>query len=175
MSEVDGGPSQSNGPWSLRLDATSDALSRLTEKCIDAAAARDLTASMNKLIGAAILSVALPAILAGCARDKAETGQFQDYSGTIASPNTSPVVDDQLIVTLEQGMNGKVSSANPNLRFVVLTFPLGHVPAVGRHLSLYRRGLKVAEITVTGPQSEDNIVADVVAGEPEVGDEVRVK
>jgi hypothetical protein len=35
--------------------------------------------------------------------------------------------------------------------------------------------LKVAEISVTGPQREDSIVADIVAGEAEVGDDVRVK
>jgi hypothetical protein len=42
-----------------------------------------------------------------------------------------------------------------------------------QRLNLYRRGLRVGEVKVTGPQREDNIVADLVAGEAEVGDEVR--
>ena len=130
---------------------------------------------MQKLILPAMLSAAM--VLAGCAHDKkpAEAGEFQDFSQAISASTNSPVVDEHLIVTLEQGMNGKVSSANPTLRFVVLTFPVGHMPAIGRHLSLYRRGLKVAEINVTGPQRDDSIVADVVTGEAEAGDEVRVK
>jgi hypothetical protein len=33
--------------------------------------------------------------------------------------------------------------------------------------------LKVGEVKVTGPQREDNIVADLAAGEAEVGDEAR--
>jgi hypothetical protein len=45
--------------------------------------------------------------------------------------------------------------------------------AVGQSLNLYRRGLKVGEVKVTGPQREDNIVADLVAGEAGVGDEAR--
>jgi hypothetical protein len=40
-------------------------------------------------------------------------------------------------------------------------------------MNLYRRGLKVGEVKVTGPAREDNIVADLVAGEAEVGDEAR--
>ena len=58
-------------------------------------------------------------------------------------------------------------------RFVVLNFPLGKMAAVEQRLNLYRRGLKVGEVKVTGPQREDNTVADLVAGEAEVGDEAR--
>ena len=45
--------------------------------------------------------------------------------------------------------------------------------AAEQRLNLYRRGLKVGEVKVTGPAREDNIVADLVAGEAEVGDEAR--
>jgi hypothetical protein len=38
---------------------------------------------------------------------------------------------------------------------------------------LYRRGLKVAEVRIAGPQYDDNIVADVLEGEAELGDEAR--
>jgi hypothetical protein len=33
--------------------------------------------------------------------------------------------------------------------------------------------LKVAEVKVTGPQRDNNIVADLVSGDAQVGDEVR--
>ena len=58
-------------------------------------------------------------------------------------------------------------------RYVVLTCPLGSVPAAERRLSLYRDGLKVGEIKITGPQRDTNTVADIVAGEGRIGDEVR--
>jgi hypothetical protein len=62
---------------------------------------------------------------------------------------------------------------NTTARFVVLNFPIEKMAAVEQRLNVYRRGLKVGEVKVTGPQREDNIVADLVAGEAEVGDEVR--
>lgn len=62
---------------------------------------------------------------------------------------------------------------NPTARFVVMTFPFGGVPAVERRLNVYRNGLKVAEVKVTGPHRDNNTVADIVAGEVQVNDQVR--
>jgi hypothetical protein len=78
-----------------------------------------------------------------------------------------------LIVTPENALVGKVALVNSAARFVVLNFPLGKMAAAEQRLNLYRRGLKVGEVKVTGPAREDNIVADLVAGEAEVGDEAR--
>ena len=58
-------------------------------------------------------------------------------------------------------------------RFVVINFPLGRMPLLDQHLNLYRRGLKVGEVKITGPQQDDNIVGDLVSGEAETGDEAR--
>ena len=82
---------------------------------------------------------------------------------------TSP----QAIVTPETSLAGKVVTFNPDGRFAVLNFPIGHLPALGQRLSVYRFGLKVGEIRVTGPQRDDDVVGDVVAGEARQGDEVR--
>ena len=68
---------------------------------------------------------------------------------------------------------GKVALVNGMARFVVLNFPLGKMASVDQRLNLYRRGLKVGEVKVTGPQRGDNIVADLVVGEAEIGDEAR--
>jgi len=70
---------------------------------------------------------------------------------------------------------GKVVRFNSEGRFVVLNFPIGHLPGVDQRLNVYRQGLKVGEVKVTGPQRDDNTVADIVAGEAQVGDEVRDK
>ena len=78
-----------------------------------------------------------------------------------------------LIVTPGGSIRGKVASVNPDGRFVVLGFPFGSVPPAGKTLNVYRNGLKVGELKVTGPQRENNTVADIVAGQCRVGDDAR--
>jgi len=106
--------------------------------------------------------------LSGCARKK--------ISDSVPLPGPragAPTTRPTLIVTPESALVGKVAVANPTARFVVLNFPLGKMASAEQRLNIYRRGLKVGEVKVTGPQREDNIVADLVAGEAEVGDEAR--
>jgi hypothetical protein len=77
------------------------------------------------------------------------------------------------IVTPDNSLAGKVASYNSAGRFVVLNFPSRQMPKMDSQLFLYRTGLKVAEVKVTGPQNDDNIVADLVSGDAQTGDEVR--
>jgi hypothetical protein len=68
---------------------------------------------------------------------------------------------------------GRVVFFNEQGRFVVLQFPVGRMATLETRLNVYRFGLKVGEVKVTGPQSNDNIIADIVNGEARVGDEAR--
>jgi len=77
------------------------------------------------------------------------------------------------IVTPDTALAGKIVAVNNPGRFVVVNFPVGRMAAVGQVLSVYRDGLKVGELKVSGPQRDDNIVADLAAGEARVGDAVR--
>ena len=77
------------------------------------------------------------------------------------------------IITPDASLAGKVVSYNSTGRFVVLSFPIGRVPAMGQSLFLYRGGLKTGEVKITGPQRDSNIVADLVTGDAQAGDEVR--
>jgi hypothetical protein len=95
-------------------------------------------------------------------------------SDTAAVPGTNQS-GQKLVATPETALVGKVASVNTSSRFVVLNFPLGRLPGAEQHLNLYRSGSKVGEVKVTGPQHDDNIVADLVSGEAEVGDQVREK
>ena len=81
----------------------------------------------------------------------------------------------KLIVTPQNGLVGQVAHVNTSGRFVVLNFPVGRLPALELHLNVYRKGLKVGEVKVTGPQYDDNVVADLLAGDSQVGDQVRDK
>jgi hypothetical protein len=77
------------------------------------------------------------------------------------------------IVTPDAGLTGKVAVYNEPGRFVVLNFPIGQMPKTGTRLFVYRNSLKVGEVKVTGPQRDDNIVADLVSGEARPADEIR--
>jgi hypothetical protein len=77
------------------------------------------------------------------------------------------------IVTPDNSLKAKVASYNSAGRFVVLSVAAGPMPGLDQTLFLYRGGLKVAELKVTGPQNENNIVADLVTGDAQTGDDVR--
>lgn len=67
---------------------------------------------------------------------------------------------------------GTVSVFNAQGRFVVLDFPVGKMPAAEQVLFVYRRGLKIGEVRVTGPERDHKTVADLISGEAQKGDEV---
>ncbi len=119
---------------------------------------------MRTLLPTIFLSALLAA---GCAGRKAATPVF--------APPGPTGTNQTLIVTPDNVLVGRVALVNTPGRFVVLNFPLGKMAAVDQRLSLYRRGLKVGEVKVTGPQRQDNIVADLVAGDAQVGDEARAQ
>jgi hypothetical protein len=76
-------------------------------------------------------------------------------------------------VTPLSSASGKVVAVNSNLRFVVVDFFLSKLPQLEQRLGVYRQGQKVGEVRISGPERSNNIVADVVAGEAKIGDEVR--
>ncbi len=78
-----------------------------------------------------------------------------------------------MIVTPGGALGGSVSLVNANARYVVVSFPIGTAPAADQRLNVYRNGLKVGEVQVSGPQRENIAVADITQGEAQVGDEVR--
>lgn len=100
------------------------------------------------------------------------------FSGCSSTPHKTAVFDDvspaaKPIVKASNELVGKVATFNAIGRFAVLNFSVTRMPAVGQTLFLYRDNLKVGEVKITGPQKDDNIVADLVSGEGAVGDEVR--
>ncbi len=105
----------------------------------------------------------------------AETGE-PTPADTVKTDETAKADESknaQLIVTPDNILTGNVVSVNRVGRFVVLQFPPGRMPAEGSTLFVYRQGLKVAELNVTGPQKDDHTVADIRTGECRPDDEVR--
>ena len=106
---------------------------------------------------------------AGCARHEPV---FPDQAG--AAPVGATAKPSAVIVTPAPANAGRITSVNPAARFVVITYPVGvALPAIERKLDVYRAGLKVAEIKITGPSRDLNTVGDITAGECQPGDEVR--
>ena len=114
-------------------------------------------------------------VWAGCAGDK--SADANDPWRALKSPAPAPArqpAAPRPIVTPSNAITARVMSVNLNGGFVVLHFPIGAVPGSGRRLSVYRGGLKVAEVTVSDLKPIDfNVVADILAGACQVGDEVR--
>jgi hypothetical protein len=114
---------------------------------------------MRQLFGLALIVVLTAAGCARGAKGQHGAGQRPGYQ--------------QLVVNPEASLVGRVVRSNASARFAVLNFPIGHLPALDQRLNVYRAGQKVGEIKVTGPQLDDNIVGDILAGEAQPGDEVR--
>ena len=85
----------------------------------------------------------------------------------------SQVENGRLLVTPENSLTGRVLTYNAAGRFVVVDFPVGKLPPFEQTLFVYRQGLKVGEVKITGPERDTNTVADLISGEAQKGDEVR--
>src|SRR5437667_630703 len=90
-------------------------------------------------------------LLCGCL-GKRKTGPESAAAATTPGANKG---GQKLVVTPETALVGKVAWVNTSAKFVVLNFPLGRLPVIDQHLSLYRSGSKVGEVKITGPQNDD--------------------
>lgn len=112
---------------------------------------------------------------AGCAARR------EDY-GALAQPSpagtggSTPLKPATVIVTPATGNRGRITSVNLTSRHVVVSYPIGiQLPLIEQRLSVYRAGLKVAELKVSKERIDVNLVADIISGECRAGDEVRTE
>ncbi|HEY5344960.1 MAG TPA: hypothetical protein VIK62_01290 [Verrucomicrobiae bacterium] len=125
-------------------------------------------------ISVPIFTLLLALITSGCFSIYGnEKPEAVNAKPTASTPASAPAPALKPIVTPNYSLAAKVISVNIIGRFVVLSFPASQMPKVEQTLFLYRDGLKVAEVRVTGPQQDSNIVADLTSGEAQVGDAVR--
>ena len=102
---------------------------------------------------------------AGCTASK---------EGTKSKPSAARGKSSKTVVMIPSDMaHGKVAFVNDVARFAVLHYVVGKLPANDQKLNVYRNGQKVGELKVSGPQKDNNTVADIMAGEIKAGDEVR--
>ena len=94
-------------------------------------------------------------------------------AASTSSKTNAPVVASTHQVTPASEIRGEISRVNAAARFVVIGFPVGVMPSKGAVLGVFRQGVKVGEIMVSGPQRDTFTVADILTGECRVGDETR--
>ena len=92
-----------------------------------------------------------------------------------ATPSAASQTDKFPRATPFLESKGKVRAIHATSRFVVIDFYLSRLPQIGQRMNLYRQGLKVGEVKISGPEMSQYIAADIVAGDAQVGDEVRVE
>lgn len=87
---------------------------------------------------------------------------------------TPPVRPVRLQEPMDGGV-GRVMSVNARLRFVLLDYSLNTLPKIGDVVELWREDQVIGELKVTGPIRNTTVLADVLSGEPQVGDLARPK
>ena len=109
-------------------------------------------------------------LFAGCASHKSGFSSAPGpSSGNGAASPTAP----HMIVTPDTSLAARVVSYNAVGRYVVLSFPVGQMPKPGQNLFLYRNGLKVGEVSISNWQRDNFVVADLITGTAQAGDEAR--
>jgi hypothetical protein len=138
-----------------------------------------------RLICVSLLSVL---ILTGCASRKHDKSDAEVKSPrkveTKAADRTRPttpakvavsqtVTNNNQIITLAEQQTGKVHTVNQVSRFVILDFGLNPLPPLDQRLNVYRSGVKIGELKVTGPVMNNHIAADILTGDVRPDDLVR--
>ncbi len=67
---------------------------------------------------------------------------------------------------------GRIVTVNLPLRYVVMDFELSTPPEIGQRLEVFREGLKIGEVQLSGPIMGSAAAGDIVTGQAAVGDTV---
>ena len=119
--------------------------------------------------------MALASVGAGCFWREKKRVSTPAESAPTAFIIKTPGSNTNLVIRPATSPVGRVASVNIPGKFVVLSFPVGHLPTNDTRLSIFHAGAKVGEVRVTGPASvqENLTVGDITAGTAEDGDEAR--
>jgi len=119
--------------------------------------------------------------MAGCKSPQPgeETSLNRKFVAKVAKPSqapttraTSPSSSGPSVQAVVE-TRGRIVVVRPMSRFVVVDFGIDAVPPLGQQMAVYRDGVRVGTIRISGPSMGNMIVADVVAGDARIGDEVR--
>lgn len=83
------------------------------------------------------------------------------------------VTNKNRVITLTDPWAGKVAFVNPDARFVILDYSLSQMPPAGQRLMVFRKGMRVGEVRISGQPQSGFVAADITAGDIQTGDETR--
>lgn len=109
----------------------------------------------------------------GVAKYRVATPAPKVNLSTGSHPNPKSTPGNHQVV-LGSDLIGKISTVSAAGHYVVLTFPVGVMPAEGVELGVFRQAVAVGKIRVTGPRRDIYTVADILQGDCQPGDEVRI-
>ena len=144
------------------------------QMCVDVAPWQDFTPLMKSAIhfAAALLVLSSTGCLFGRKHKEPPPPPVVDLS---TGASVSPASTNTFLVTPDMSTVGRVVRVNKDLRFVVLSFPIGQTPATGTRMNVFRGNDIVGEVRITDQQRDNNAIADIVLGDARDGDEVRQK
>ncbi len=116
------------------------------------------------------IPIAVAVVVTNQAKPAAPVGEVAKPILKAVAP---PIGMAKLIINPDNSLDGRVVNADVGGRFVILNFPLGQMPSLDSVMTIYRHGVKVGQIKITGPQRDDSIAADVISGEARVADAAR--
>lgn len=95
-------------------------------------------------------------------------------TGPVRPPKSAPIAapNKPHFAALDASV-GRVVTVNLPLRFVVVDFSLSRMPQPGDRLELTRAGIVVGGLKTGFHSRANTLVADILTGTPEVGDEAR--
>ena len=121
------------------------------------------------------LLAGLLSVVVGCSGNRPSGAKPSGVQQSITTPRTAVRTNasGMIVTPANNSATGRVALLNAQGGFVILTYPVGQLPPLGKRLSVYHNGMKVGELKVTEPQRDQNTAADIMAGEAHVGDEAR--
>ncbi|MFM1943328.1 MAG: hypothetical protein RI897_2310 [Verrucomicrobiota bacterium] len=87
---------------------------------------------------------------------------------TANRPSSTPPAE----VLPDERPRGRIVTVNLPLRYVVMDFELSTPPEIGQRMDVFREGLKIGEVQLSGPIMGSAAAGDIVTGQAAVGDTV---
>ena len=120
---------------------------------------------------AALIGVGLlMALAAGCARNS-----DKKKAAAVKPPEAGALAQKSPSAEAWQPRLGKILVVKDKLEFVLIDIGTAPAPAAGTILLAYTEANPSAELAVSSFQKRPYLIADIVSGEPKVGDAVAVK
>jgi hypothetical protein len=95
--------------------------------------------------------------------------------GPASAFKVRPAGNTNVVLTPATSRTGRVASVNKQANIVIVSFPVGQLPANNTRLSIFHGGMKTGEVNITGPAVENLSAGDIVSGSAQEGDEVRAE